>query len=293
MPQIKYKDKWHNVKEIEKCDDGVTYQVEGVDGKVYSKDVSDFRLSKEETHEIINPDGSITRGPGKEPLRKPLKKSLMDRWELIKAAINHENAFMDMVGDQKTADKQEEAAEGSIGKDKTSDDTKQTADSETLDSQIQDPDQEDDSDAVQQRLRPDIMDEGNADDTDAEKTVTEEESDQPESYDEEKLIDLLREEGYSNSEIAHIVHGHVPGSQSPDSIAANQDQRREEEKHSHKMDRMKSETEIQTDHAKRMADLEYEHAKKEKELRIKHLEEELKTKLEHLKNKGKQDGKVD
>lgn len=275
MPQILYKKRWMDVKGIEKCDDGYAYQVDGVEGKVYHRDVDDIRLSKEETHEIVNPDGSITRGPGKEPLRKPLKKSLIDRWELLKAEINHESAFMSMEDEDDQAPQQQGE--------------------EQANTSIEDPDAEDQSDAV--RLPADGSgEEGTVLDADAgaPKDQTDNvDTEQGDSYDEEKLIDMLRQEGYTDAEIAHVVHGHVPGAQSPEAKAMDAEQSRDQEKHDHHMDRLKNQADIQTDHAKRMADLEYEHAKKEKELRIKHLEEELKTKLEHLKNKGKADGKAD
>jgi hypothetical protein len=281
MTQILHKKKWLNVRDIEKCDDGYAYQIEGVKGKVYDRDVDDIRLSKEEIHEITNPDGSITRGPGKEPLRKPLKKSLIERWELLKAEIDHSKAFLDAVDDGGNQDQDQEQDQ----------DPKQP-DEDAQQSQIEDPDANDKSDAIPPEALSRDGSSKDADDADGTQDASVS-GDQGDSYDEEKLIDLLRQDGYSDSEIAYVVHGHVPGSQQPEAKAADIENQRDQEKHDHKMDRMRGESEIQTDHAKRMADLEYEHAKHEKALRLKHLEEELKTKLEHLKNKGKQDGKAD
>lgn len=278
MPQILYKNKWHSVKDVEKCDDGFTYQVDGIDGKIYHRDVKDMKLSKEETYEITNPDGSITRGPGKEPLRKPLKKSLIERWKLLKAKIDHEKAFMDVVDDDEDQDQPQ--------------DQEQPQGQEQPQPSIGDPDAQDQSDAIpQDQLRGDsARGGGDSDGDNADQTEDQGggagADDQP--YDEAELIDHLRQDGYSDSEIAYVTHGHVPGAQRPEAKAADLEQSREKEKHDHKMDRMKTETEIQSDHAKRMSDLEYEHAKNEKALRLKHLEEELKTKLEHLKNKGKE-----
>jgi hypothetical protein len=284
MPQILHKNKWLNVKDIEKCDDGYAYQVDGVDGKVYSRDVKDMRLSKEETHEITNPDGSITRGPGKEPLRKPLKKSILDRWELLKAEINHKNAFLDAVD--------EDDGQGEPPPPQGEPPPQDQPPPQGEQSQIEDPDAQDQSDAVPSEQVQGSGDSAPADDTDgAEGNPVQ--GEEGGAYDEEKLVDMLRQEGYSDSEIAYVVHGHVPGSQRPEARAADIENQREQEKHNHHMDRVKSQSDIQTDHAKRMADLEYEHAKHEKALRLKHLEEELKTKLEHLKNKGKTDGKAD
>lgn len=290
MPKALHKNKWRDIKGIEKCEDGFTYQLDGVDGKVYHREVDDLDLSKEDTHEIINPDGSITRGPGKEPLRKPLKKSLIERWELLKAQISHEMAFMPMR--EQDEDDQGASVGGQVPDDA---DTAQTAGSQEIDQSaqqpIEDPDAEDRSDAVDiSSLQGDQGSDANVQEAAPEQGAPNQDTDE---YDEEKLIDLLRQEGYSDSEIAYIVHGHTPGGGDHEARAMDLEQQREQEKHDHHMDRIKGHTDVQTEHAKRMADLEYEHAKKEKDLRIKHLEEELKTKLEHLKNKSKNDGKAD
>lgn len=289
MPKALHKNKWRNIRNIEKCDDGYSYQLDGVDGKVYHKDIEDLDMEK---YEIVNPDGSITRGPGKEPLRKPMKKSIMERWELLKAQISHEAAFMPMRED----DEDQGQTVRTEPKDSITIDNVQTQAPvgeavEQTQQHIEDPDARDASDAV------DVSSlQGNAEVyAGAEEAPTpqegEDNSEKNNAYDEEKLIDLLRQDGYSDAEIAHIVHGHVPGIDQ-ESISIDMDRQREQEKHDHQMDRIKGQTDIQNDHAKRMSDLEYEHAKREKELRIKHLEEELKTKLEHLKNKGKADGKA-
>lgn len=284
MPKARYKNKWHNIADIEKCEDGFQYQLEGIDGKVYHKDVDDVKMSKEEMVEVKNPDGSITRVPGKEPLMKPMKKSLQDRWALIKAMISHEQAFMPMEDEQ--------------------DDQQQ--DDQATQSQIQDPDAEDKSDAVDvdslKEQQGDLVQGGSGDDgqqlqSDAVQdgsSVAQDsggaEVDQGSSSDpigEEELVGLLKQEGYSDAEIAHIVHGHVP---TVDHEAKQMDleQAREQEKHDHKMDHQKSDSDIKLEHAKRMADLEHDHAKREKEIRLKYLEEELKAKLENLKSKGKE-----
>lgn len=311
MPKALHKKKWRNVLSIEKCEGGFTYQLEGVDGKVYHDNVDDIDLSKEEQHEIINPDGSITRGPGKEPLRKPLKKSMLERWKLLKAKVSHELAF-----GSATEDEQDEQDDQQQDRTQTSDDvssgdnvpddadtaqaasSQEVGESNSTSQPIEDPDTDDNSDAVDiSSLKRGKEGEGKEDEENMGDDVNAQEAEgdrgqNDESYDEEKLIDLLRQDGYSDSEIAYIVHAHVPGGGDHDARAMDLDQIREQEKHDHHMGRIKDQTEIQTDHAKRMADLEYEHAKKEKELRIKHLEEELKIKLEQLKNKGKTDGKT-
>jgi len=287
MPKALHKNKWRKIRNIEKCDDGYSYQLDGIEGKVYHKDIEDLDLSK---YEIVNPDGSITRGPGKEPLRKPMKKSLLERWELLKAQISHEMAFMPMRED-------DEEQEQSPSPEDTQDPVPSDADQaqapvgeavEQTQQPIEDPDAQDASDAVDVSS----LQGGAKTGTGADEAQAPQEGEEGGAYDEEKLIDLLRQDGYSDSEIAHIIHGHVPGSDREERVM-NLEQIREQEKHDHHMDRLKGQTDTQQDHAKRMADLEYDHAKKEKELRLKHLEEELKVKLENLKNKGKVDGKAD
>jgi hypothetical protein len=287
MPKALHKNKWRKIRSIEKCDDGYSYQLDGIEGKVYHKDIDDLNLSK---YEIVNPDGSITRGPGKEPLRKPMKKSLLERWELLKAQISHEMAFMPMREDD---EEQEQSPPSEGAQDPVPSDADQTQApvSEAVDQTqqpIEDPDAQDASDAVDVSS----LQGGAETDAGADEVEAPQEGKEDHAYDEEKLINLLRQDGYSDSEIAHIVHGHVPGSDREER-AMNLEQVREQEKHDHHMDRLKGQTDTQQDHAKRMADLEYDHAKKEKELRLKHLEEELKIKLENLKNKGKVDGKAD
>lgn len=310
MPRALHNKKWRKVLSMEKCEGGFAYQLEGVDGKVYHSDVDDLDLSKEEQHEIINPDGSITRGPGKEPLRKPLKKSTLERWELLKARVSHELAFGPATEDEQDEqhDQQQDTAQAPNdvpGGDNVPDDvdTAEAADGQEVGqgdaaSQIiEDPDAEDGSDAVDiSSLKRGEEGKGKEDEEDMGDDVDAQAAEggggqDDESYDEEKLIDLLRQEGYSDSEIAYIVHSHAPAVDH-EARAMDLDQQREQEKHNHHMGRMKDQADIQSDHAKRMADLEYEHAKKEKELRAKHLEEELKIKLEQLRNKGKTDGKA-
>ena len=279
MPKARYKNKWHNIAGIEKCEDGFNYQLEGIDGKVYHKDIDDLKMSKEEMTEIKNPDGSITRIPGKEPLMKPVKKSLQDRWELIKATISHEQAFMPME------DQQDDQPAQSPISDPDADDKSDAVDVDSLRGQqgglVQGRDNDDgqqvQDDAVQNDAGLAQDSRGPEMDQDADSSP----------IDEQELVALLKQEGYSDAEIAHIVHGHVP-TVDRESQQMDLEQAREQEKHDHKMDHHRSDSDIKLEHAKRMADLEHDHAKREKELRLKYLEEELKTKLENLKSKGKE-----
>jgi len=215
--------------------------------------------------EIKNPDGSISRYPGKEPLIKPkkdLSKTILERWELIKAALNHEDSFLPMISRQAVVD---------MNKTPEQDAKEQVPAQQEQESQEDKP-QED----KPQEEQP--QEEQGSDSQDPE-------------YDEQKLIEMLQQEGYSDQEIAHIVHGHVPSQPSPEelkNIEQHQKLSHKDDLHDVTIDHQKANHDIELDHKKRMLDLEREHAKKEKEMRLKHLEEELKTKLEHLKNKQSQ-----
>ena len=136
-----------------------------------------------------------------------------------------------------------------------------------------------------------------------------------------RLIEALKEEGYSDLEIAHIVHGYTPPQVDPvdqakietykakaeaERSAAMRDkgiketeaqvgsQIRLQEAHAdadHKQKineielrdlmRQKESTKIKNEHTKRLLDLEYEHQKKLKELEVKYKEEELALRLQN------------
>jgi hypothetical protein len=213
--------------------------------------------------EVKNPDGSISRYPGKEPLIKPKKdlhKSIIERWALIKAALNHEESFLPMITRQAIMDMNKSPEKDA-------------------EEQVQ-PEQQEQSNEQQTAAQQDSQQQ--------EQQIDQSQDDQQEEYDENKLIELLKQEGYSDSEIAHIVKGHVPSQPSPEELNAIQQQQKishKDDMHGLTVDHQKSSHDLELDHKKRMLDLEHDHAKKEKELRIKHLEEELKTKLDQLKNK--------
>jgi hypothetical protein len=225
--------------------------------------------------EIRNSDGSVSRYPGKEPLIKPnkdLRKSIMERWALIKVALSHEESFLPMITRQAIVD---------MNKTPEQDAKEQTPDQDQQQQQDQDQQQQQDQDEGQQdqdQQQQQDQDEGQQDQPD-------------EEYDEQKLIELLKQEGYSDPEIAHIVSGHVPSQPSQEELKTLEQQQKlshKDDMHGLTVDHQKTSHDIELEHKKRMLDLEHEHAKKEKEIRIRHLEEELKTKLEQLKNKQSQ-----
>jgi hypothetical protein len=112
----------------------------------------------------------------------------------------------------------------------------------------------------------------------------------------EQIEEMLRNEGYSDAEIAHIIHGHIVPEATIDNIKMDAEQAMSEHELDHKKrmndldyDLATSEHEtngLDRDHKKRMLDLEYEYSKKEKEMELKHKEQELELKLQSQKEKA-------
>lgn len=65
------------------------------DGKYYDKLKE---VEKEEERKTVNPIAGLE--PLKKKPKKELQKSLTERWSLIKADLNHEEAILDMAGDE-------------------------------------------------------------------------------------------------------------------------------------------------------------------------------------------------
>lgn len=282
-----HKGKWLDVKDISKCEDGVQYQLDGVNGKTYAKDIKDLDLDK---GEVTNPDGSVTRFPGKEQLKKPLSKgiNLMEKWALLKARLNHKNAFqdMDIFTDD---DEQDEQAGGSqstdnAGGDPTGapqpeqDQVDQDGREET--DQIPDGQVQGDEGLQQPDASPEEGAGGPADNAG-------ESGDLP-PLEGKELEEALKEIGYSDTEIAYILHGHSPALPSEEELKVQQSQQnlaQDQQGHSLTLDQRTEEHDVDIDHKKKMHELELEYAKREKELKLKHLEEELAIKRDKMKSK--------
>lgn len=294
-----YKNKWCSVNDVTKCDDGVVeYQLEGVNGKVYSKHIKDLDMEK---GEVTNPDGSITRFPGKEQLKKPLSKgiSLRERWNLLKAKMNNKTAFQDMDVFQKLKEEQEE-------KDQDQEDvSSELADSQSPDAsdsardQIpqgvqQDEDVRSDGGDTQTEEREVSDTEGVQQPEQSEKEDDSQASDNAVKFEDlpklegEQLQEALKELGYSDPEIAYILHGHSPTLPSKEELEQekhNQNQRQDQEGHELTLDMRSQVHDHDLEHKKKLHELELEYAKREKELRLKHLEEELAIKRSKMNSK--------
>lgn len=129
----------------------------------------------------------------------------------------------------------------------------------------------------------------------APENATEEGSDQG-APDPEEIEQMLREEGYSDAEIAHIIHGHIMPESTVDDIKMDAEQQMS----NHKMDHQKrmddldynlasqehETNSLDRDHKSRMLELEYQYAQKEKEMELKYKEKELELKLKQQEQKA-------
>ena len=243
-----FKKEWRNIKDIIKTESNHEYQLEGIEGKVYAKDIEDIKVNK---NEITNPDGSIYRFEGKEVLKKPLtKSSTIEKWNLIKAKLNHKDDFMsmDIFNEPKSTEPADE-----------------------------DPQQSPDE-AIQQPAEEQPPSSDQTVSSDQRPEDSEDLEEQHESLEGDDLENALKELGYSDIEIAHIIHDHAPAAPSEeeqDHEEHKQNLSQDEQGHEQTLGHRDAEHDIDLDHKKKMNELELEYSKKEKEIKIKHLEEEL------------------
>ena len=197
------------------------------------------KMDKFEAERVeVTADGKISREPGQEPLKKPVHKSMREYWDLLKAKISADKAFMDLKQESEAPEEQEG-------------------------DQTQDPGGEQ---QPQQEEQGDPKQEQPADDRGQEQEPPEDAQapdggdDIPEETRTALIQHALKDEGYSDSEIAYIVHGHVPVGPSTDDFQALNE---------------RMEGQQDREHNQRSADLEHEHQKKLKEIEQKKAESEL------------------
>jgi len=279
-----YKDEWHEVEGVHKCDDAVSYKLKGVDKTVPAKKIKDL-----DKGEVTNPDGSVTRFPGHEQLKKPLSKgiNLRDRWEMLKARLNHETAFkdMDIFNTEEEDSKGQEDATEAIDSSSPGGAEAQAVDGGVPPSSPADQEPAD-AGEVGDNEGPEQPGEAQED------GAGEPAADSPESEDiqplkDEELVEALKELGYSEPEIAYILHGHGPGFPSEEEIKAEQAKQnlsQDQEGHKQTLDQRSEEHDVDLEHKKKMHELELEYAKREKELKLKHLEQELELKRDKIKS---------
>ena len=272
------------------------------------KSLAEYKMNKTKKElkegEVTNPDGSVFRFEGEEPLKKPKdKKSLKDRWKILKADLSNSKSFLDMLGEDK-----DEAGAGEGAVQNPDDNVGSSVPTGDVQGGASDQPSMADGGQVQpegQGVAPSIGDELNQQPAD---TASQQDPEQPpaqdpgqdqaqpqdqeeQPYSDEEAIQTLKDEGYSDSEIAYIVHHHVPAQPTKDELKhaeAVQNLKHQGSKQDQEITHKDDHHGIDVEHKKRMTDLEFEHAKKEKEMRLKFLEQELQAKIEALKSKSKE-----
>lgn len=164
----------------------------------------------------ITADGKQEIVEGKEPLKKDPKS----RWNGLKKALDSSTAFMDiqdaMADDEQPQQEQPQEAQAAPA-----------------------PEEQQPQEAAPEQAQP-------------EEQPQEEQSEQDYEQAEQQIKDALKEQGYSDPEIAYIVHGHhAPELSETDAAKA---------KATNDM------SGIDTNHAARQADLEHEHTKRMNDL---------------------------
>jgi hypothetical protein len=182
----------------------------------------------------VEADGKQELVEGKEPLKKDPKK----RWLRLKKALDHNKAFMDLEGEMGEDEEAQPEAQLQPEQVPQGDPAAMQQAEQGGEEQAQPEEQpaQDGADSEAVSGGPEDMqppeeqpEEGNGDV-------------QP---DPQELMDALKEEGYSDQEIAYIMHGHH-AAEVDESKAA-------------KADATRAMSEVDIDHAKRQADIEHSH----------------------------------
>ena len=198
-------------------------------------------------------DGKRELDYGSEDLEK--EKDIKKKWKKLKKALDSDKAIMDMAEAQEEDDEEQPEEDPEA----TPEDGGEEA---PEDGQQEQPEE------VAPEEQPEEGEEGEEDPHEVE----------------QRLIQALKDEGHSDSEIAYIVHGHTPHSPDEDEFGAQNeqmsgeqgrgnDQRDSDMDASHKQrmndleyDKAKSDVsdpETENNHKSRMLDVEYESAKKD------------------------------
>lgn len=262
----------------------------------------------------VAPDGKMDIVEGVETLKKDpkKKKNLVSRWKLIKKALEHSSAFMNMSEAAKP--EEQEPAQEQGEQDEQPD---QQAQGQPDEAQMPPEGQpgQDEPPAQEQPDEAQMPPQGGDQEADAPpqepapeepsgpRAYKENETPEEKAAREEELAQLLREEGYSEPEIAYIVHGHhSPVQNELDTAKAESERGMSGLKQNYERQRMDADMQSTLEHAaldkehkKKLLDLELESKKLELEANKKKLDldvdfkaKENELKLQHMKEKHKQ-----
>jgi hypothetical protein len=291
----KHKGQWHKINDI--VDSGKPahegggnhYHLEGIDKPVHQDEIEDAAPPsdvKKYDRVEVTADGKRELDYGVEPLdKKPLKK----KWDKVKKALD-ESSFMDI-------DKE-------LGEDEEEQEQEQVDPSENMDTQAEG-EQEESVDQPQEEVsdgggtselgQSDDISESQEEESDAGGEELEDSGSPEEAL--KALEDHMKEEGYSDEDIAYIIHDHSPHIPTSDEIGSNKESElaQQDIEHNarmkdveHKQAQFDMETNsLDRDHKQRMLDLEYDKARREGELELEYKRKELEHKLKSKKDASK------
>lgn len=221
----------------ESLKEGIKVELEHTSDKDTAREIAMDHLTEDSSYykklkEVEKKDHIEVTADGKQELvegKEPLKKDPRARWAQLKKALDHAKAFMS-IEDAMKPDEDEEAP-----------------------APVEQP-----QDAPEQSEEPSEGDEEAPEEQDESSDDGQEEPDSKES--EENIIQALKDEGYSEPEIAFIVHGHhSPELNETDAAKAQVTNAMGDVDVGH----AKRKADVEHEHTKRMNDLEHEKAKNE------------------------------
>lgn len=293
--------KWHKIEDVkdtgvsaENKGGGNNYHLEGV-GPVHQSKISDMQekppmdSAKKYDRVDVEADGKRELDYGKEDLEKPgLIKELKKRWAEMRKALSSGDSIMTIESQEYHDEDEEQPEEAELQEGQLEEEMLDESGAEQEEGQ--DLEGREDMDQA-----PDMPEEDEEQAMDGEPGEGDD--------DLERLADLLRQEGYSDAEIAYIVHNHMMPQATVDDIKMDGEKQSNENdqaiaehelEHKKRMSDLEYETaaqeqginELDKDHKQRMLDLEYEAAKQEKEMELEFKRKELEQKLEAQKEKA-------
>ena len=224
---------------------GTEHEMEHTDDKSVAQEIAMDHLSEDKDYyrklkQIEKQDRVDEEADGKKELDYG-DEDLEKRWGYLKKALDANKSIVDLAEAQ---EEDEEAEQDGAEQDGAEQDGAEQ--DEQMDEQMDDQDQEVGPEEPAGAETPEGAD-----------TQEDEEVDPEEA--EQRLIEALKEEGHSDSEIAYIVHGHVPHQMGEDEYGAENEQMAGEQSRSNDQ----RDSDIESSHKQRMNDLEYDKAKSE------------------------------
>jgi hypothetical protein len=218
------------------------------------------------------------------------KEELEKRWNRLKKAMLDNKSSIMSLEDQEYSEDQDEDTEGDGGDGEQPGGVLGGEQPEQQGDPDQEPQPQGSEDAAQDQLGEASAEEGGG------------QGEGAESPSPEELEQMLQDHGFTDGEIAYILHGMVAPQATVDDIKVDSEQAMAEHKldHQKRMDDVDHQSaqfdqetnSVDREHKQRMLELEYEYAKKMKELELKHKEKEYEMKLSTQKQKAEKAAKA-